>query len=1252
MSGVSHHTPRSSAASHGRITTQNTDLVALLRENSGGPNKVSVDSNALNVVTNSELSTNNHKPAHGSETLDSNQEIVDNSSYHKSRQNTYDHLVKSSSRPNSHSVPNVDISQKEKAQYSESQAIIDNHPGHLVVDQEQLVAQSRQGNDRLNSREKTPHHKYSYKPLKSSEHVSRASSHSREVVNGSAHAFDVHRGDGEQFNAQSDNVQPAITAQNSDAIAYSINNNAHRNALDSKSGTLVLDYSKGNSQHLLENSSQLHHRTSSSQQSTGLSYPTHENNSVKNVELGDSVINVPKLDLSKLSPARNSPISATDSETETYPHQVVTQNLHTSQADKASLLHFSAHDKFSTGRTYEVESPVEKNQLPQINSSDNFRHREDSQLGEQDTFRDREQGPEKLTPGQSDLADDLKVPYPFDTQANNIEFEKEASQNKPPSPPVQTTPPPDKEPVTSLRSNSNVYAVSNPEILRAQGINPAPDSQFTPRQYSNSHAKNKETGEVNDSRTVSRSKYDQEQVRFDRSAEQGRTGVYGETPVRDRVPTPFAHSPEEANHLSPGELHVKSPTDWETPRDQIRSQNSERGRGKGLPPQHPPLDTKPPSRDTNVKDDTISVKRIYVESPSFTKEEEEEYRFVSSRLDDIDDNELGSYRKMDDKVQRGYGGDDNHNGYSKAGGDFNRRNRDSEQDRQRDSYDSRQREREYERNRYSQDRYEDRNHEMNGYADMKDKTNEQYDDRNRYSYGKENKPYSEKKDSYKDDRRQSRDIQDNLKDKQERYNDKDSYERNKYGYDKESDPFERQERYDRLQDERQRYEKEKDRYPEQPVNGGYKKQTTEMDLEDLQKEKAYQADLQRRIEYEKSKDNDLVVPRVPFRERDSYQNENFARDSLDYPDDRDRQNFARDSLEYESYAQRSRDWGQPPQNPFGDYEKQSSKPDFYDPVDAERMEIVNPPIPRVDYVEKNKYDYGFVPKKSYREIVHKKREENEKLDHIFITPKVPPKQSKTKHIKKTQSAQPEHMGYQPPAPQQYPGGFKPSSAEELWAQRSSFLARKESVNGSASGGKKTKSAGKPVSKTWNINSKINQPYTYQAPAPLPNQGQLYKPQNVARTSSGGNQGYTTPTKLQPIENKPQPPAATDLPTALEPSSPFRRHLELKPITQEITTDDGQRISVDINLRLISPPPGHSSPHGSHHAQQHQLALVPVQETQVEQRGIGVPYQMPDQYGSYQQQDDGYGTGYQQVSTEYICIIAGLWNYLSLSLFHG
>lgn len=54
-------------------------------------------------------------------------------------------------------------------------------------------------------------------------------------------------------------------------------------------------------------------------------------------------------------------------------------------------------------------------------------------------------------------------------------------------------------------------------------------------------------------------------------------------------------------------------------------------------------------------------------------------------------------------------------------------------------------------------------------------------------------------------------------------------------------------------------------------------------------------------------------------------------------------------------------------------------------------------------------------------------------------------------------------------------------------------------------------------------------------------------------------------------------------------SPSRRPLVLKPITQEVWTEDGQRISVDINLKLTSPPPAHGAP--PFMARQHPLGPI-------------------------------------------------------------
>ncbi|XP_060591424.1 zinc finger CCCH domain-containing protein 13-like isoform X2 [Ruditapes philippinarum] len=829
---------------------------------------------------------------------------------------------------------------------------------------------------------------------------------------------------------------------------------------------------------------------------------------------------------------------------------------------------------------------------------------------DQDTYRDRQQEPEGIEPHRSDLADDLKVPYPFDTQA--FQGEDSARDPKPPSPPVQTTPPPVKEPATSLRSNSSVYAVANPEVLRAQGIEPQSENNYINRQHSNSNARNSV----------------QSGVKFDSNSQRPPSlsnRTYGGSPVKDRAPTPYAKSPEQ-------DLPT-TPPDWDNGRERKSREQSNTSK-HSLPPQHPPLDTlhsKPGSRGTKrTQDDNQSIKRVYVESPSFTKEEEEEYRFVSSRLEENDNKE--TFREMDNS-RRGYGGDDNPgNSYSES------RSRPKESNNRGDSYrDNRKPGSDYDnQNRgYDKDRYEDRNEDR-------------YDKRNQDRNGEESD-----RDRF-DDRRQERNGYSNDRNSRDRHRESDRY-REKMNYD-------RGDRYERLRDERGEYEREPRREDEMEYRRGYKKQNTEMDERDLQKEAEYQKDLKRRIEkqsikmkgdekerYEKERYEREMYEREQYEkererfDRESYDKENdFPRDSLEYPSDDREGGYVQDSLDF-NYSQRQQEWENPPQNPYQDnpayfpdgFSKQDSKPDFYDPDDVERMDIVNPKAPKVDYVEQNKYDYGKNQRKTYRNIVHKKKEEEEKLDHIFITPKLPSKPKK-KH-KKAQSAQPEHMGYQ--APDNFPMGFKPSSAEEMWAQRAQMLSQKK---GSAQSGKPAKASASKSVPRWNTNPQVKQANKFEAPAPLPNQGQFFKPTGAYNPGSAQDQGgysqqpsgysqqqggYSTPTRqLQPLENRPAAPASTEMvPLAINPSSPFRRHMELKPISQEITTEDGQRISVDINLRLISPPPGHSGAGSPLQQQTQQLALLPVQETQG-QYGTGVPYQMQDSYGNY---NDGYNTGYQE-----------------------
>lgn len=906
---------------------------------------------------------------------------------------------------------------------------------------------------------------------------------------------------------------------------------------------------------------------------------------------------VPPLDLSGFEIAE--PLQLTASITPESPDSFKDQNLHASDQNN-SIVHFSTRDYHPTvRRTYEVESPVLSSHLPYVKSSDNFRLQEDEQ---EDTYRDRREEPQGIEPNRSDLADDLKVPYPFDTQA--ARGTDSAREPQAPSPPVQTTPPPNKEPATSLRNNSNIYTVANPEVLHAQSIEPLSDAQYNPRQYSGSEGR----------------KTAHSEVRFNSASRQPPSldnRTYGRSPVKDRAPTPYAPSPER-------EDPPRSPADWEVSKESKSREKSSTSK-RTLPPQHPPLDTlhntpKPGSRGT--KDDNQSIKRVYVESPSFTKEEEEEYRFVSSRLEEVDERKQETVRAME-PTQRGYGGDDNpSNGQSYANSrsrkrDENARDGYSDSRSRKTGSDYSDRRRTYDKDRYedrNQERYEDKGQGQQHYKDTEDR----HQDMNQVYYEEQRNK----------DRRMG----------SEKYSDRMKH----------TDGYDEPDRYERLRDERNEYEREARRENEPDYQDSYKKQNTETDDKDLKQEAEYQIDLKRRIDKQSVKiknKSDRYADESRYENEKGYEKENeYRRDSLEYPAENRDMGYMRDSLDYD---QQQQDWENPPQNPYqdnpayypGDYTKQDSRPDFYDPEDVERMDIVNPKAPKYDYIEHNKLDYGKNPMKSYRDIVHRKREEEEKLDHVFITPKVPSKQTKKTH-QKAQSAQPVHMGYQ--APPQYPVGFKPSSAEELWALKARVLTEKK---GSAGNGKPARgSANKAVPK-WNTSPQVKKVHKYEVPAPLPNQGQMYKPTGSYQPGSAQDQGgysqtqggYSTPThQLQPLDNRPTAPVSTEMvPTAVKPSSPFRRHLELKPISQEIITEEGQRISVDINLRLISPTLGQSGVESPN--QQHQQALVPVQETQgpiIDSRVVGVPYQMQAGYGGY----DVYNPGYAEVSPSlYTCI---------------
>ena len=94
-------------------------------------------------------------------------------------------------------------------------------------------------------------------------------------------------------------------------------------------------------------------------------------------------------------------------------------------------------------------------------------------------------------------------------------------------------------------------------------------------------------------------------------------------------------------------------------------------------------------------------------------------------------------------------------------------------------------------------------------------------------------------------------------------------------------------------------------------------------------------------------------------------------------------------------------------------------------------ENYSPPRPEYDYVSHNKYNYGRLPKRTYKKIHEVKKEEEEKLSHIFIQPKV-----KGKGQKGSRDSSPTRY----PAIEENPGEEVGRGPEELWAQRSASLA--------------------------------------------------------------------------------------------------------------------------------------------------------------------------------------------------------------------
>lgn len=458
--------------------------------------------------------------------------------------------------------------------------------------------------------------------------------------------------------------------------------------------------------------------------------------------------------------------------------------------------------------------------------------------------------------------------------------------------------------------------------------------------------------------------------------------------------------------------------------------------------------------------------------------------------------------------------------------------------------------------------------ERNSYADQRDNPGYNPRDRPPDSYGRQNEaPNNQEYGNRGHD--------------EDRYEDRD-YERNG------------------VQVNRNRYESQEPQ-DQQPESEQYNPQSHTQNLtyephdDDLKREAEYQEGLKMRISESGKKDMEIQIPRLPL------QSEQF-----------------RDSLEEDNF----RDWDNPPPNPFGNnggppHQQQQQQqqqrhqqyeepkvPGFVDENDTARMEFLHPKSPRYDFIEMNKIDYGKPHEKSYREIKHVREEESRKLDKIFIHPK-PPNKTKKHPVKPGLKSAPSKFQMSSPIEELDPE----DPAQALWAKRSAQLKKKDSKTSS---GNSNKHKGLQRNQS---DSRLVRPmgqggtFTQQAPSQVV---------------------YGSPTRnhfLEPIENRPPPPpVARAEPQYTSNSEPINfperfsdhqsptlrsRPLDLKPITQEIITEDGQRISVDINLKVLSPPPGSGSGappivHAEVHPKDHN------------RRPTGMQYQMEETYPAPEQ----------------------------------
>nr|XP_022324523.1 uncharacterized protein LOC111125238 isoform X2 [Crassostrea virginica] len=1025
-----------------------------------------------------------------------------------------------------------------------------------------------------------------------------------------------------------------------------------------------------------------------------------------------------------------------------------------------------------TGRqTYNVPSPV-STQIPHIDSLSIFSNPDD---------REEKPIPRTRSSKQGSTLSSRSIPIP----GQGTTSPRQSATTRLPSSRGQSG---------TVRGSSEVYAVANPAVLVAQGITPAPNQQsvqFTPRPQPRSQQadlvdsldiSNKETSEAlqkehTKDRKESVVSFGEDRDKLESlpvrdpytdpdSPEPGVEPDWDTPRVKDRLPTPHPtsdthrYSPDqpvwekEEQRRQPSQDPLDNPNLHPEPRESVEErQDDSKSDSSDVALSPTPLDAHDRKVDSAllgsaksgkraVRTDSLpTVQKVYVESPTFTREEEDEYRFVESRLDEIQDDVENTLRKLDEETEKqrkirkqlenqmatmyapAYEEQRNVQSYQRnpqyndpprenMGSYSNVRNQEdrSYQEPRRENLGSYSTLRSEERNSYGQQgrenmgsysnirnddrssyteqrkdnmgsyasvRHDDRQslrdprrENMGSYTSLRNDDRISYGDPRRENLGSYTEGRNDERNSYNEPRRDNMGSYTSLRnddrnsygeprgdnmgsyssvrneDRQaygeQRREDMGSYtsvrnderrnhgeqmrenmgsyanvnqgnERNPYADQRDTQPNSygrpteasdnngyggRGNDNDRYEDrDLERNEGNRNRFnsqDQQPESERYNPQshlhnmTYEPHDDDLKREAEYQEGLKMRISESGKRDMEIEIPRLPI------ESEQF-----------------RDSLEEDNF----RDWDNPPPNPFSNNEmgtnqqrhsqpqqKQESKvPDFVDENDTARMEFLHPKSPRYDFIEMNKIDYGKPHEKSYREIKHVREEESKKLDKIFIHPKAPNKHKSKPPVKPGLKSAPSKFQMSSPIEEIDPE----DPAQALWAKRSAQLKKKD-----------TKSSSGNSNKHRHLQRNQSDSRLVRPPA----QGGTFTHPNPSQVV------YGSPTRnyvLDPIENRPPlPPSVsrtepqytsnsepTHFPERFsEHQSPTLRSrpLDLKPITQEIVTEDGQRISVDINLKVLSPPPGSGS--GAPpvvHAEIH-----PKEQSR---RPTGMQYQMEDNY---------------------------------------